>query len=482
MFLMRSIKVRYILGSALVLFFIAGCSSTKEVACTGLKPLPQSYNKKLELSDTSNIATTKWRKYFQDTILLSLIDTALKNNYDLDIAIQRIEMARANIGFSRGLSLPYITANVSSGEQKFGKYTMDGAGNNGVVIYKNQDIPELLPDYYSGLQASWEVDLWGKIRNKKKSAYAQFLANVEGKNCVLSNIISDVASNYYELLSLDNELDIINKSIKLQDSALNIVIVQKNAGVANELAVNQFKAQLYNSEELAIETMQKISESENNINLLLGRFPQPVKRDKSKLTCLIPEEMETGVPSDLLKNRPDIRQCEYEVIASKADVKAARDAFYPSLNITGMAGYQAFKNSLLFSPQSVAYNFLGSLSEPLINRSAIRAEFKTAKAAQLEALYNYQKSILKGYVEVYNQLLNYKNRAQLLEMKTKEVNILSLAVKSSIELFKTGRANYLEVLTAQQNNLQSQIELIDAQKQQYDSVIGVYKALGGGWR
>ena len=309
------------------------------------------------------------------------------------------------------------------------------------------------------------------------------MGSVEGKNWTVTNLITEISTAYYELLALDNELEIIRETINLQQNALDIVTLQKQAAAANELAVKQFEAQLLNSKVLEIEVLQKITETENNINFLLGGFPQPINRDKSVFNQSIPLQTKVGIPSDLLKNRPDVRQAEFDLMASKANVKSARAAFYPSLNITGALGFQAFNTAFLFSsPQSVAYSLLGNLTAPLINRSAIEAEFKTAKANQTEALYNYQKSIINGYVEVYNELANIKNLELIYDYKNKEVNILTQAIETSSELFKTGRANYLEVLLTQQNTLQSKLELVDAKKRQYKAVINIYKALGGGWR
>jgi outer membrane protein, multidrug efflux system len=476
---MKTQKIRCILGFVTFLLLLTRCSGPKDVASTKFKALPPSFN---QLTDTTNAASIKWRKYFQDTILVSIIDTALKNNLDLIVAAQNVEMTRANLKYAKGALFPSISANASAGIQKSGQYTPSWAGNNGLYIYKDQRIPDYIPDYYLGLQSSWEVDVWGKLRNMRKAAMLQFLSSIEGRNWAVTNLISDIATNYYDLLTLDNELDIIDQSIKLQDSALYIVRIQKQAGVANDLGVKQFDAQVLNSKNLKVETLQKIEECENNLNQLLGRFSQPIVRYKSALSNITPPDVRVGIPADLLKNRPDIRQAELDLLASKANVKAARAAFFPSLNITGSVGYDAFKASLLISPQSMAINALGEMVAPLVNRSAIKAAFNTSKATQEEALCNYQKNIINGFVEVRNQMSNLKTACELLELKSKEVALLDQSISSSIDLFKTGRATYLEVLTTQQNCLQSKIELIEAHRQQCYSIIGIYKALGGGWK
>jgi outer membrane protein TolC len=194
-------------------------------------------------------------------------------------------------------------------------------------------------------------------------------------------------------------------------------------------------------------------------------------------------QIKAGIPSQLLQNRPDIRKAEYDLIASRCNVKAAKAAFYPAFNITGSAGFQSFNTSFLFnSPQSVAYNLLGGLTAPLINRSAIQSHYKNAKANQMEALYQYQKSILNAYVEVSNELSNIKNLDTILLIKKEEVEVLTASVDISTELFKSGRASYFEVLMTQKTALQSRLELVTTKKRQNNATVNIYKALGGGWR
>jgi outer membrane protein TolC len=190
-----------------------------------------------------------------------------------------------------------------------------------------------------------------------------------------------------------------------------------------------------------------------------------------------------GLPSDLLRFRPDVKQAELDLLAAKADVRSARAAFYPSLNITGTYGFQAFKTAYLFtSPQSTAYTLLGGLTAPLINRSAIKAEFRNAKASQIEAMYNYQKAVLNGYIEVYNELFSIRNLDSVYTLKNREVELLNQSIETSSELFRTGRANYLEIIITQQNALQARLDLVNLRKRQFDSSLNLYKALGGGWQ
>ena len=444
------------------------------------KSLPSSYT---TAKDSINSAEIKWKDFFSDKNLIALIDTALNNNKDLLVALQDIEIAGNNVKLKNGLLFPNVSGGGAFGVDKVGRYTADGAGEAVTDITPGRLVPDPLTDYFIGIQTNWEADIWGKLRNSKKAAFARYLGSVEGKNFVVTNLVSEVANYYYELLALDNELEIIRETIKLQNSALEIVKVQKDASVVTELAVKQFEAQLYNSQGLEFNVLQKITESENKINFLLGRFPQTILRDKITFTDPIPMQIKAGIPSQLLKNRPDIKQAELELFAAKCDVKAAQAAFYPSFNITGAARFNAFNAGYLFTtPQSLAYSLIGDLAAPLINRSAIKAEFNSAKAFQIEAMCNFQKNILNGYVEVSNELSSINNLEQLYNLKSKEVEALTKSIDVSSDLFKSGRATYLEVLMTQHDALESKLELADVKKRQFISVTNIYKALGGGWK
>ena len=360
---------------------------------------------------------------------------------------------------------------------------MDGAGNITTEMTPGKMIPVNLPDMFIGFQSSWEIDLWGKLKSKHKSALTQFLASTEGARAVSSGLISDIAISYYELLALDHELEIIRQTIQRQQDALEIVKLQKETGRTNELAVQQFQAQLLNTRSAEKELLQQITEFENHINFLSGRFPQKIERRKEVLFNEIPKEIQTGLPAQLLENRPDIREAELQVRASKFDLKAAKAAFLPGMNLTAGLGFQALKPEYLFmTPASLTYTALGGLIAPLVNLNALKANFSFAKANQLVAMHLYQKRILNGYVEVVNLLSAIQNLQNMGMLKEEQNTVLNSSVDMSTELFRTGRASYLEVLLAQQNSLQAKLELINVNKRQHIAAVHIYKALGGGWQ
>jgi outer membrane protein TolC len=233
---------------------------------------------------------------------------------------------------------------------------------------------------------------------------------------------------------------------------------------------------------LKVEVKQKIIENENRINFLMGRFPQSIARKSIGFENIVPPKLSTGIPSALLENRPDIKQAEFDLIAADANIHAAKAAFYPSLNLNGSMGLQAFRAAVLFNPGSFAYNLAGGLFAPLLNRRQLIADLMATEAEQKIAYTNYQKTIVSSFTEVYNYLNLIDNTNEIHELKLKEVDVLRGSITTSIDLFKFGRATYLEVVTAQKNALQAQMELINLRKSQYEAVIGLYRALGGGWR
>lgn len=471
-----------IIISAITLLFVA-CNTTSKLNKQQHKVnIPDTYTDHKTI-DSSNTAKIKWRDFFDDENLKQLLDTAVINNHDVKIAYQRVQAAKGSVLLNKGAMLPYVRAFGSGGVNMFSDYTMDGAGNIGTRIYDGRLIPKDIPDYLLTFQTSWEVDVWGRLKNKKRAAVARMLSNQEGRNLLITNVIADIATSYYQLLAYDNQLDIIEETITLQTNALEIVKVQKEAAMANQLAVEQFEAQLLALKSMKNETLQQIIEWENRINVLAGRFPIALKREKKGLTQGIPRQIRSGVPYTLLQMRPDIRQAESQLLATQADILAAKAAFYPSLNISGSFGVEAFLPQLLFTtPGALLYRSMGALAAPLINRSIINAELQQANAAQKEALLNYQKTVVNGYTEVQSLMYRIKYLERNLELKKEQTKVLKNAVETSDILFKAGRSTYIEVLIAQQNALKAKLELIDTRKELYQTTANLYKALGGGWQ
>lgn len=482
---MRTSKIVHPYTFIIVLLFtIAGCKNYKAITLNANTNLPQTYTGD---SDTTGIVTLPIKQFFADPYLVKLVDTALAANPDIQMALQRVEIAAANFKYNRSWLLPSLEFNATAGLERFGDYTLNGVGNFDTNlspnIRSNQRIPTSpTPDYFVGLRSSWEVDLWGKLANQKRGAYNRFLASRSGYKLVVTAMTAEIAMLYYELLALDYEQDVIERNIILQQNALELIEIQKMGGRATELAVQQFVAQLKRTQGLKYALDQQITEAENQLNYLTGGYSRKIDRDTSINTLKLPGILKAGVPSQLLLNRPDIKQAELELAAMNADIKAARAAFMPSLTITAYGGYNAFNAAVLFNPASAAFGLIGGLTAPIFNRARIKANYERTVAEGKQAVFNYQKTILNGYQEVVNGLKGIDNYNNYYQLKLQEVAALKNAVSVSNDLFLVGRASYLEVITAQRNVLDAELELANTRKFIFLNAIGLYRSVGGGWQ
>jgi NodT family efflux transporter outer membrane factor (OMF) lipoprotein len=457
-------------------------------ACKSLKVDPKIENKNTPASyagsqDTTNTADIKWKDFFTDPNLIALIDTALKNNQELNITLQEINIAKAEVRSRKGDILPSAGIGVGAGVEKVGRYTRDGAVEENLPIKDGKAFPEPLGDLRLGLNASWEVDIWRKLRNSRDAAASRYLASVEGKNFMITNLVSEISEAYYELMAYDTKLEILKQNLEIQKNALEIVKMQKIAGEVTELAVKKFEAEVYKNQSHLFYLQQQIVEAENRINFLVGRFPQPVARNSAGFQQMVPVTIYNGIPSQLLQNRPDIRQAELNLKASKLDVKVARSSFYPSLRITAGVGYQAFNvKYLITTPQSLLYNIAGDLIAPLINRNALKAQYASANAKQIQSVYRYEQTILNAYIEVVNRMAKITNLKNSYDLKQQQVDAMNQSITISTNLFKSAKADYMEVLMTQRDAIESKFDLVEIKQEQLSNMVSIYRALGGGWK
>ncbi len=432
--------------------------------------------------DTLNTAKTEWRTFFSDPYLISLIDTALLHNQELNIMLQSVDMFKNQIQAKKGEYLPFVNIFAGAEVEKVGEHTRNGSVEKQLEI-DGKEFPEPLTNYSVGLSASWELDIWKKLRNEKKAAVYEYLASVEGKNFMVTTLVSEIADTYYELMALDNQLDIVNQNLDIQKNALRIVKLQKEAAKTTELAVRRFQAEVLKNQSEKYEIEQKIVVIEHKINFLTGQKPQHVHRKSKEFLTTKIDTMYAGVPIQLLQNRPDIRKVELELAASKLNTKVARANFYPSVGIKAGVGLESFKSKFLTNtPESLAYSLAGDLIGPLINRNAIKAAYKNASDQQLQTIFEYEKTILSAYIEVENGLSNIQNLKKIYNLKANQVQMLTESIALSTRLFKSARADYLEVLLTQREALDAKIALIETKKEQLIANIHIYKSLGGGWK
>lgn len=426
--------------------------------------------------DSSVTVSPAWRDFFQDSVLRSLIDTALQNNHDLKITLQELAIAKSAITAKQGALLPSISANVGAGISKVGRYTAEGAGNVGTELTPGRKIPTVIPDLAPTLQMDWTVDLWGKLNSDKKSAVERYLASEAGQRAIKSQLVADVAENYYALLALDYKLLVMQQYIALQKNAVRIARIQKEADADTQLAVEKFEAELAKAQADEYVLRQSIVETENNLNLLLGRLPQPIPRTKNDFSQLTMPAAAHALSTQLLLQRPDVVQAEHALEAAKWDVETARKEFLPSLNLSAAVGLNAFNPKYLVKlPESLVFSALGGLTAPLINKKAIQANFSQADALQIEALYNYDKALMTAYIETSTLQSKIANLKQLRQFKQKQDEALMRAVSAAQKLYLNNRATYLEVIDSERGQLDCKMELIDTKLQQLSTLIDMYR-------
>ncbi|WP_118951640.1 efflux transporter outer membrane subunit [Taibaiella helva] len=461
------------------------CVVPKRAALPELKPLPDHF-----AYDSSRVQAPLLSRdsFFKDPHLKQLLNNVLDHNPDMHIALQRIATAGAWLMSSRGALLPAISLGANASATHFGKYTMEGVGNFDTNLSPNIDDDQKIgtsptPDFWLGINASWEADLWGKLRAQKEGARRRFLASVQGADMVRSMLVAQTATLYYELVMLDREQAVLEENLGLQERALEIVTVQKEAGRATELAVQQFKAQGYSTKAALRAIKQRIAEATNELNALAGRYDGSITRDALQpLDQLFHPQPGSGVPAGLLRQRPDIRQAESQLLAAHADLAAARAAFFPSVNISAYTALNAFKGSLLLSGASLGYQLLGGLTAPVFQKNQLRAQHRLATAQQQESYYQYERSVLNAYKEVINQMSGIRNLAQTDSLKQLEVDALSNGIGISEELYLTGYASYIEIVAAQKSKMEAELQLIGVKRDEIYAFINLYKSLGGGWR
>jgi multidrug efflux system outer membrane protein len=426
---------------------------------------------------TTPAAQQQWDEFFTDPHLRALIDEAIDNNQELNGRLQEIIIAQAEVGGRKGEYIPKLDAGIGGGVEKVGSDSSQGVSDEA------HGVPVNLPDLAFGLSASWEVDIWGQLRKAAKSANYRYLATIEAKNFLLTQIIAEIANSYYELLALDNQIEVLDRYIAILEDGLEIVKLKKKAARATELAVQRFEAEVLKNQALRYDLEQRRVEAENRVNFLVGRFPQQVERDATNFKQTPPPAVDVGIPSELLDNRPDVREAKLLLEAAKLDVKSAKARFYPSLSIVAGVGYDSFNPAHIVStPQSLVYNVAGNLVAPLLNRAAIKADYQSANARQMQAVLGYERTLLLAFTEVANNLANCENLRNRFERLSQQVETLEQAIETSNILYQSARADYLEVLLTRRDSLEAEMDLINTRLEQMQAIVEIYRALGGGWR
>jgi len=461
-----------------LLLVLPGCGIPRLHHAEPGAPLPDSFN---GATSPGNSAQVGIDEFFNDPTLTSLIDQALFGNQELKILAQDIQIANNEIMRRRGAYLPFFTIGAGARLDKFSYNTIPGSDNLQNTPISAAAFPKPLPDFMVSGDVSWQIDIWRQLRNARDAAGLRYLSTIDGRTYVVTRLVADVAENYYALMALDKRIENLDRTIALQEQSLAIAKSLKEGARGTELGVQRFQAEVRKNQSEKLILQQQIIEVENRINFLAGRFPQPVQRISAAFLDLNLPALSVGFPADLLQNRPDIRQAERELEATGLDVRVARANFFPKLFLSAGVGWEAFNTKYLFlTPESLIYNTARNLIAPLINKSAIRADYLNANAKQLQAVYNYQRTILNAFTEVINRISKVQNYSISIEIKKQQLASLESAVTVASNLFQNARVEYIDVLFAQRDLMDARMVLIDTKREQLSAIVNAYQALGGG--
>lgn len=419
--------------------------------------------------DSLSMAEISWREMFTDRFLTQYIETALENNIDIRVALQQIEASQAYLRQAKAAYLPSLTGNVSAAHFELPA----NSGTNYPVSSVQQ--------YEISADLSWEADIWGKIRSSEKAQQARYLQSVAAHKAVKTELIANVASIYYQLLALDEQQQITLRTINNRQSSLETIKALKQAGNVTEVGVKQTEAQLYRAQAVMIVLKNDIRLLENAFSILLGEAPHAINRTELQ-TQNITAPMKTGVPLQLLRNRPDVLAAEYNLINAFQLTNVAKSKFYPSIRVNASAGFQSIELNNLLDPDAFLASIIGSLAQPIFNRRQIKTEYEVSKAEQEIAFLQFRKAVLTASREVSDALYNYEAAVEKMQVKNNEFEAYDLATSYSEELLNNGFANYLEVLTARENALNAQLELVWIRYNELNAMVDLYEALGGGWQ
>lgn len=430
-----------------------------------------------------NMALVGIQEFFTDDNLAELLTLRLAQNQELKIRNQEIWIANNEILSRRGAYLPFLSLGARGGFDRTSRFTPLGAAEDQLTYPGGGVFPDPLPRVGLGANLFWEIDIWRRLRNARDAAIQRYLEAVERRNFLVTQLVAETAENYYELLSLDKRLEYLEQMIELQTRSLDLAKTQKATAQGSELGVQRFLAEVKKNESQRFIFKQQIIEVENRINFLVGRYPQPIERGAWDFIKLDSKTMDVGIPPQLLQNRRDVRAAERELAASGLDIAVARANFYPRLTLFAGVGYEAFSPRYLFDPGAFVANAAGELVGPVINRAAIRADYMSANARQLQAVYNYQRTLLNAFTEVVNNLNKVQNYKGSVALKQEQVAALSESVTIATDFFQKAQPDveYMDVLFAQRDLLEGRIVLIETKQQQLAGIIRTYQALGGGY-
>ncbi|MES2772663.1 MAG: efflux transporter outer membrane subunit [Bacteroidota bacterium] len=464
-----------IYSTILILTILSSCKISKDIVNPQL-PLPATYRNNNN-TDTASIGNIQWKEIFRDNDLQKLIDSAIGNNYDMQLAMKNMEAAQLIVKQTKLGYLPEANLQMAATINRPSENSLNGLS---LSQFLGRSYVE---DYSLSASLSWEADIWGKIKNKKARALAEYLQTTEAKKAIQTNLVSNVARGYYNLLMLDEQLKISNKNILLNDSTLRIIKLQYQAGQVTALAVQQAEAQRLVSVQLIPFLQQQVAVQENALRILTGVLPSAVQRENTINDIVFPDNLSAGIPSNLVNSRPDIRSYELALTVANAKTGLAKADMYPALTITAAGGLNAFKASNWFNiPASLFGAVAGGITQPLFRRKQLHTQYQLALVDREKTVIQFRQSVLVAVGEVSDALVKIEKLKEEQTVAASRVNTLQKAISNADLLFRNGMANYLEVITAQSNTLQGELQLALLKKDQLQAVVELYRSLGGGWK
>lgn len=451
----------------------SGCSVSKNTALPNIAP---GFFRNNSSTDSSSIGTMPLKSFISDLTVQNLIDTALVKNYDMQMALKNIDAAEILFKQSKLGYLPELKLQVSANSSRPSDNSLNGLSLNQFTGSTH------IEDYNANLGVVWEGDIWGKIRNQKAGALASFLQTEEARKAVQTRLVANVAQGYYNLLMLDAQLEIAKKNLKLNDSTLRIINLQFDAGQVTSLAIQQAQAQQLVAAQLIPRLEQNVTLQENALSVLIGTLPNAISRQSRLDQMNIPQNLNAGFPSAMLSRRPDIKNAELALTVANARVGVAKASLYPSLVITASGGINAFKASNWFNVPASLFGLVGAgITQPIFQRGQLKSNLELAKIDREKTVIQFRQSVLNAVGEVSDELTKVEKLKTQYSIAEKRTQTLQQASRNANLLFKSGMANYLEVITAQGNLLQSELELTTIKTEQLNAVVGLYRSLGGGW-
>ncbi|MBC5841944.1 efflux transporter outer membrane subunit [Flavobacterium sp. F-380] len=449
---------------------VQSCFVAKEYERPELKTA-NLYRNAVVTTDTASLAAISWDKVFTDPLLQKYISKGLENNLDIRIAMQNLVAAEATMKQGKAGYFPTLTATTDWTHQTISKNSQSG------TFLRNLNVDQ----YQLSGNLSWEADIWGKIRSNKRAANAAFLQTTAANQAIKTELIASIATLYYQLLSVDAQIKIAEKTLINRDKSVETIVALKKAGNVTEVGVKQTEAQKYATELIIADLKNSTIILENTLSTLLNDPTVVIQRATFESQNLQPA-ITLGVPASLLRNRPDVIAAEYNLITNFEMTNVAKSGFYPSLRVTASGGFQSIDLKEWFSANSLFASVITGLTQPIFNQRQVKTKYEVAKANQEKAYLQFEQSLLVAGKEVSDALAQYNNETYKITIREKQVDALGKASQFSDELLNYGLANYLEVLTAKDAALNAELSLADNKFQQYKAVVQLYKALGGGWQ